>query len=305
MRYLLSILLLSLAVSLSAQVKGNRQIVTETYDVQDITSIDIGLYADIEVDMSAPTSSITITGESNLLKLIGRDIEDGRLVLDQIKWIKPTKRVKISIGAPHLTFIQQGTHDDVIVKNANGSSLGVSALLGSITLSGAVDYLNAGGESGEIDARSLEADHVEINLWGPGKINLASPKKISGIVEEEGVVYYDDNDTKVTLKKRGDAELLERSTAALAPKIKRPEAKFIDFKLKNNSRKRINAYVRGPKPDGKYFSYGFPMRAGQVRKENWTVGTKVFKQTNLGIRKLLVEITADDEGEVVMLYADE
>ncbi len=305
MRYLLSLLLLSVAVCLTAQVKGNRQIVTKTYDVQDITSIDIGLYAEIEVDMSASSSSITITAESNLINLIGRDIENGQLVLDQIKWIKPTKRIKISIGAPQLTFIQQGTHDDVVVKNVNGSTLGVSALIGNVTLLGEVEYLNAGGESGEIDARSLDADHVEINLWGPGKINLASPKKISGIVKEEGRVYYDDNDTKVTLKKRDDAELLERSTAALEPKVKRPEAKFINLKLKNNSGKRINAYVRGPKPDGRYFSYGFPMMAGQVRKENWTVGTKVYRQTNLGLKKLLVEIAADDEGEIVMLYADQ
>jgi len=44
------------------------------------------------------------------------------------------------------------------------------------------------------------------------------------------------------------------------------------------------------------------MRPGQVKKERWTVGTKVFRKTNLGLKKLLVEIKESDEGELVELY---
>jgi len=53
--------------------------------------------------------------------------------------------------------------------------------------------------------------------------------------------------------------------------VTNPDARFINFRLKNNSLKRINAYVRGPKPDGSHFSYGFPMLPGQVRKKDWSV----------------------------------
>ena len=90
--------------------------------------------------------------------------------------------------------------------------------------------------------------------------------------------------------------------AGEARKLKKPEARFIQFKVKNNSKNRINCYVVGPKPDGSKFSYGFPMRAGQVREKDWSVGSKVFRVTAIGTRKLLREITAEDEGQVVNLY---
>lgn len=290
---------------MQAQVKGDRNIITETYETEDILKIEVGLYADVKVDMSAPNNYIKLTADANIINLIGRDIDSGRLVLDQKEWIKASRDIIIEIGAPSLTFIQQGTHDKLLVENINTDELSVSALIGSIELIGQVNRLNAAGESGDIDARNLTAEIVDINLWDSGKISLAQPKVLQGIVKEEGIVYYDDNDTQLSIKTESDGQVKERSMTRAEPKVVNPEARFIDFKLKNNSNKRINAYVRGPKPNGKYFSYGFPMRPGQIRKERWTVGTKVFRSNALGLRKELVEITADDEGEIVRLYGKE
>ncbi len=305
MRYLLIIIILTLSTLMQAQVKGDRNIITETYETEDILKIEVGLYADVKVDMSAPNNYIKLTADANIINLIGRDIDSGRLVLDQKEWIKASRDIIIEIGAPSLTFIQQGTHDKLLVENINTDELSVSALIGSIELIGQVNRLNAAGESGDIDARNLTAEIVDINLWDSGKISLAQPKVLQGIVKVEGLVYYDDNDTQLSIKTESDGQVKERSMTRVEPKVVNPEARFIDFKLKNNSNKRINAYVRGPKPNGKYFSYGFPMRPGQVRKERWTVGTKVFRSNALGLRKELVEITADDEGEIVRLYGKE
>ena len=38
------------------------------------------------------------------------------------------------------------------------------------------------------------------------------------------------------------------------------------------------------------------------RKENWSVGTKVYKVNSLGFRKLLITIEKDDEGKVLDLF---
>jgi hypothetical protein len=38
------------------------------------------------------------------------------------------------------------------------------------------------------------------------------------------------------------------------------------------------------------------------RHENWTIGTKIYKVNRLGLKKLLVEIKAEDEGVVVDLF---
>ena len=80
------------------------------------------------------------------------------------------------------------------------------------------------------------------------------------------------------------------------------DLEWISFKIKNNSPKRNNFTVRGPKADGSYFGYGFPMNPHAVKKEKWSVGTKIYSQTKLGFKKLLVEITAEDEGKVIELF---
>jgi hypothetical protein len=60
--------------------------------------------------------------------------------------------------------------------------------------------------------------------------------------------------------------------------------------------------VVGPKPEGGKFGYGFPMNPNAVRKENWTVGTKVYKVNGLGFRKLIKVIELEDRGKTVALF---
>jgi len=39
-----------------------------------------------------------------------------------------------------------------------------------------------------------------------------------------------------------------------------------------------------------------------TKKERWSVGSKIYKKNRWGIRKLLVTITAEDEGTTVDLF---
>jgi len=299
MRVLITILLLqSLATSLIAQVQGNKKIITETYPLEHITSIDISLYAQVVIDM-ADSEEMTITIDENLITLVDREVIDGRLYLSQKEWINPSQDVIIKIGAPDMQMIIQGTHETTTVKNINTSQLSAMANVGKIILSGRTDIFNASAEVGEIDARNLDAPEVDVNLWSWGTIQLASPTLITGIAKGDGTVTYEGAIPKIKVRTSSGGTVKDRKALADVPEF---TTKYIDIKLKNNSFKRLNAYVRGPKPDGKYFSYGFPMRPGQVKKERWTVGTKVFRKTNLGLKKLLVEIKESDEGELVELY---
>ena len=145
----------------------------------------------------------------------------------------------------------------------------------------------------------LEATNVNVNLWDGGKIRLNTPSAISGSVKE-GVVIYEGGAPKTNVRTSNGGQVINARQMASAKG--HPKTKYIDLKIKNNSSKRINAFVKGPKPDGSRFSYGFPMRAGQIKKERWTVGTKVFLVTELGTRKKLVEIQEQDENQIVELY---
>lgn len=298
MRYCLSILLLLTANLAIGQVKGNKKIVTKAFPISAITDIRIHLYADIIIDCKGE-EGMRITADENLMELIGKSVDQGRLVLDQVEWIQPSQAIQIKIGAPHLTQIQQSTHETVVVEHIDAKSFRAMALVGGIVVKGKANELRASGELGTVNAENFEAEKVNVNLWSWGKILLDSPAEISGIVKNEGRVLYKGINTKVKVRTSKDGKVLSR-TEQMA--VKNPRAEFIDIKIKNNSPNRIQAYVVGPKPDGRKFSYGFPINPGQVKKENWSVGTKVYRVSKLGTKKKLIEITKQDEGKVVPLY---
>ena len=300
MRYFLSLVFTLTFLAATAQVKGNKKITTKTFSINEINRIDIHLYADVIVDCAAK-ESMTITADENLMDLIGVSADHGRLVLDQVEWIKPSQDIQIRIGAPNLNQIQQSTHERVLVKNIQTSSFRAMALVGEIVVEGEAKELRASGEVGIVNAENFTAAKVNVNLWGWGKIKLNTPDLIEGIVKDGGTVLHKGENTKVKVRKSGDGKVLNPAQEVA---LKNPSAEFIDIKIKNNSPNRIQAYVVGPKPDGRKFSYGFPINAGQVKKEKWSVGTKVYRVSKVGTKKKLVEITKEDEGQVVPLYSE-
>lgn len=299
MRYLFCLSFLACTTLLQAQIKGNKKVVTKTFEIADIRSVDVSLYADVKIDCGAP-ELLTITAEENLFEFIGKAVDNGKLVLDQTEWIQPSEAIQIRIGAPNLTRVEQSTHETTVVENIDREDFRAMAKVGRIILMGRTTELGASGEVGEVDARAIDAETVNVNLWSWGTIRLGSPEVINGIVEEGILTYQSKTSTFNVRTKRGGRIQGESEVTA----VKNPTAEYIDIKIKNNSSNRINAFVRGPKPDGRSFSYGFPLRPGQVKKERWTVGTKVYTTSKLGLRKMLVEIEKEDENKIVKLYAE-
>jgi hypothetical protein len=296
MKYLITLLFTLIAFAGWSQIKGDKNIVTRSFPINNLRVLEVNLYADVQIDCSEQ-ELLTITADKNLFDLIEKSVEDGQLKLTQKEWIKPSQQIKITIGAPQLERIQQSVHETTVVKNINRSTFNAMAIIGTLVLDGKVETLFASGEIGKVDARNLEAPVVDVNLWSRGKIQLGTPQKITGIVKDNGEVLYSGTPDvlKIKMESEGKVQSGEKVTV-------NSEIRFIKFKVKNNSFNRINCYVKGPKSDGSYFSYGFPMNPGQVRKKDWTIGSKVYRETKLGTRKLLVKIKASDEGEVVDLY---
>ncbi|HAA20480.1 MAG TPA: hypothetical protein DCR93_34195 [Cytophagales bacterium] len=281
-----------------AQVKGNGTVVTQQFDLAELTRLQMELYAQVTVDASAE-SGITITGDENLIPLLNYDIRDGRMVLQQREWIQPTQPIQVTIGAPALTSVEVGVHETVKVINLNRDDFNARALLGKVELSGQVTTLNASAERGGVDARNLQVQTVDVNMWDAGLIQIGEAQKITGLVQQAGQVVYANDDTRVSVRKQQGASVLSEAEVAQQPL---EDHRFIQFQLRNNSGKRIHCYVSGPKPQGGRFSYGFPMNPGQTRDKDWSIGSKVYLVSAIGTRKLLYEIKAEDEGQVVKLY---
>ena len=293
----ISLLLILVGFTGLAQIKGNQDVETRTFPFENVETIKIDLYANITIDNSA-AEGLEITAESNLFKYIDTEIVDGTIHFSQLKWIQPTQKISIKIGAPNLKRVVHDTHDKTIITNVNNEILRVNANIGKVIIEGKTEELRLGTERGHIDASNIEAEKVFVNLWDSGTIKVNPIQYLWADVSNDGKLLYTQlpKDNNIKTKSGGIVE------SSLNYKMKKEDIKWIAFKIKNNSKNRNHFIVKGPKADGRYFGYGFPMMPYSKRKEKWSVGTKIYKQTKFGLKKLLVIIMAEDEGKVVNLF---
>ena len=291
---LLYLLILVVSTSnLLAQTYGNKDIITKTFPLEQITTLEINLSADIIVDM-AGKSEITITTDSNLLPHIDRSVNNGYLDLTQKKWIQPSGKHVIVIGAPALAKLISDAHSRILIKNMVADKFDLATNVGKIQLQGSVTQLNINNEHAKIDASELYAQNATINITSWGRVTARVENQLNSKVSNGGILNLV-NQPKERLSAPSDDDNKKENDQLFE------KADFIDFKIKNGSLNRRHFVVVGPKKDGSFFSYGFPLWPGQVKEERWSVGTKIYQTNKLGLRKLLVTIEGSDVGKVVKL----
>lgn len=289
----LIIIAILINTSIFAQIKGNKNIETRTFLVENLEDIKINLYAKITIDYAAE-EKMTITADSNLFDKIDTDVVDGKLNLNQLEWIKASQKIVIKIGAPNLKSVEKGTHEMLQIINVDAEYLNLMALVGKVVVSGKVDQFNIGVEIGEVDASKLIAENARVNIWSRGKASVYVENEIYSIIKNNGKLILV-NQPKIL---KGDT----KKAIAENKKVYNSDITWINFKIKNNSWNRNHFVVVGPKKDGSTFSYGFPMMPGSTRKESWSIGTKIYKVNSLGLRKLLVEVKSNDKDTTVKLF---
>ncbi|MDT7831484.1 DUF2807 domain-containing protein [Flavobacteriaceae bacterium S356] len=292
----ITVLLLLISMTALAQTKGNKKIEKRFFNVENLEVLSVDLYANIIVDLEQE-EGMTIEMDENLFDKIDTEVLDGRLALGQLKWIQPSQRISIKIGAPKLKRIVQDTHGTLRVVNVNNETIQITAPLGKVVLSGQTGDLRLAIENGEVDASELNAKKARVNIWGWGKARVFVEKELFTKLSEDAKLEMVNQPNKLT----GDTKRFLRKKRESSNK----EITWISFKIKNNSWNRNHFVVVGPKQNGGRFSYGFPMMPGLSKKERWTVGTKVYKVNKIGLRKHLVTIKAGDEGKVVKLFKKE
>ncbi|MEM8891315.1 MAG: DUF2807 domain-containing protein [Bacteroidota bacterium] len=270
------------------------------FELVGIEEVEIHLSAPIEIECSGQ-ELLSIEATERIQEQIEVHLRDERLILSARGNIRLEEIASIKLGAPNLRFIQVNAASDIEVSGIDREEFSAMALSGNIQLSGQTQLFNANGEVGSIDARQLDAKEVKFNLWGETRVYLASPEKVRGKTHKSARIQYE-QEPIANLDTYKDSQLSQSRERVRHGKVRNPDARFIKFAIRNNSLKRIQCYVKGPKPDGSSFSYGFPMNPGQMREKDWSVGSKVYQVNKVGMRKLLLEITEEDEGQTVKMF---
>jgi hypothetical protein len=286
--------LLSTPILVNAQIEG-KGITTETiYSIGNIDKLDLGLNADYII-LKSEKPYLKISAQENMLVFIERTENNGQLTLDQKEWIQPTMPIQITIGMPKTEKISLSSWSEVQAMELDEENLTISASVGSFVLHGAVKNLTIISGQSNIDASNLMVKEVAVKATGYAKISLN--------VSEQANLDLDVQKVKLTWVRKPEIINGAYPVDQVADGYNKYfDTRYIDFSIKNNSSNRNNFFVEGPKPDQTTFSYGFPMMPGQKRKERWTIGTKIFKVSSGGRKKLVCTIGEEDEDKTVELF---
>lgn len=296
MRQLILILVAQLFSILgTAQINGNGKLTTTTISLEKLTEIDIQFNADIILDFNAK-ETMTITADENVMNYIGQSYSNGTLTLDQIKWIEPSRNPKITIGTPYLKKVYQGTHSTTDIINVKSEKLWINGNVGKVNVSGECNEVRVRVSGTDVNLRNTKIDYADITVDGRATITLNDVNQLDTDLNRNANIVLLKEPRKYLGNSKQEVKGRQPEFAA------NPDLKFISFKIKNNSWTRKHFVVVGPKKSGNTFSYGFPMMPGSTKTENWSVGTKVYREGRLGSRELLVTIKAEDEGQVVKLF---
>lgn len=283
--------------TLNAQKNGNGQLETRNIDLASFSEIRVNFPVKATIDCGA-TAALSMTTDENLFDHILVKVADDILYIEQKGWVQATK-VELTIGASNLKRLQSDGYGTYVVNNIDADEFRVTNNVGLVTLSGRANTLRFDIETGTIDATDLVAQTVYASIWSHGKATVNAVQLLAGKLDNGAEVIYTNKPQKVSIRTQGGSEIFStkqvEENKALAKKTN-----YIDFKVFNNSGKRIQAYVKGP--SGKRFSYGFPLNPLQKRQKHWPVGSKVYKVSKLGTRTLLATISENDADSVVKLF---
>jgi len=290
----ISIFFLFVSFNLFAQVNGNGKINTVSQSIQDFDELEISFPAKVTI-ACGETPGLSITTDENIFKQL--DIYEGesRLTIDPKKWIEPTQ-IAIEITVPTFKKLKTGGYGNYKITGLNAPAFQLQNIVATVKIEGRVEEFNLMSETGKTDASQLVAQNVQVGLWSHGKAIVNPVESLHANVTGDGEVIYVNRPQKFkTKEKQGGSviSLAEQKEEILS------KPRYFNVALKNNSGKKVDLIVRGPKSHR--FSYGLPLRAGQKRKERFPVGTEIFLDKVLG-KKLLATVKETDENGTIKLF---
>ncbi len=291
MRFLMTTLLLITISQLQAQVFGNGKRATQTRTYDHIEEIFVNANGKVNIYCNASVTKAEISYDENIVSLLRTQVKKGKMIIDQEKWIEGTQEFEINIYLPSLEVLTNDSWSEIDIYDLNQESIKVNASISKVRLYGSVNHIDIVSEDGHVHAEKLQSKTAKVNIKEAGKVFVNASERLDCKSSKEGKVVY-----------QGEPEVFGRAYTFSSFQNEEPiDTRYIDVKFKNNSFRKISAYVRGPKPDGNYFSYGLNFAPMLTKAERWTVGTKLYKVGLFGKKTLIHEVKAEDENRTIKL----
>jgi hypothetical protein len=175
-------------------IRGSGRMKNESRQVENFTGIDASGAFTIKVKVGESTS-LKISAEDNLLKLIRTQVKGNTLVIDTRKNISPRKEIRVYITTPNLESIECSGANSIVAEGINTEAFDVDLSgAGNIDLYGTANKFRAEiSGAGSIDAKKLKANNVVISVSGAASADVYANEYLDASVSGVGSIdYYGD-----------------------------------------------------------------------------------------------------------------
>ena len=175
-------------------VKGSGTRVEESRDVGSFHAVELSVPAEVRVEIG-DASSVSLSGDDNLLPLVKTEIRSGKLVITDPRGtnLRFRKKLDVHIVTPELSRFEVEGSGDVEVLGLQGERFHASIEgSGTIIAAGTVDTLKATIEgSGDLKLENLRAREASVSIEGSGDIGVHVTEELRYSIEGSGDIRYE------------------------------------------------------------------------------------------------------------------
>jgi len=175
-------------------VRGSGNRVEETRDVGSFSAVALCVPADVVVEIGAE-SSISLSGDDNLLERIEIELEDGTLLIREPRGtdLRFRQGLDVRIVTPELSRFGVEGSGHVEVRGLRGERFHASIEgSGAIVAAGEVDSLKATiVGSGDLKLGELTASEASVSIEGSGDIGVHVTRELCYEITGSGDIRYE------------------------------------------------------------------------------------------------------------------
>lgn len=175
-------------------VRGSGRRASEERSIDDFSAVQLAMAAKVLVVVGEPTS-ITLSGDDNLIALVTTEVRGGWLVIDTPRGqdLRFRQGLEVRLGTPDLSRFEVEGSGDVEIQDVKTDHFHLSIEgSGDVVASGVVDHLEADIEgSGDMKLQRLHAREAAVSIEGSGDVRVHVVESLRYSIEGSGDIRYD------------------------------------------------------------------------------------------------------------------
>jgi Putative auto-transporter adhesin, head GIN domain len=173
------------------KVSGSGNVITETRDVRDFSSIDVsGIF---KVEATAQKDfRVEVQADDNLLPFITTEVRGGVLHIEAEKRLKSNGPIIIRVSAPDVEHVEASGVSNVSIKDLNSERFDADTSGKShVSVQGMAENLDidVSGAS-EVDAAELTSQNAKVDASGASKVTVNVSRQLDADASGASRIYY-------------------------------------------------------------------------------------------------------------------